>query len=360
MKVRFCSPVRSHIGYGELGRIVVHQLVEAGVDVSVAPIRMGESNLDFGALGAQTQARMVAAERVDVNIVSMVPTMFARFRDPAAKNIGHTMFETDRLPQDWVVECNRMDAIWVPSEWGRAAFAASGVTVPIHVVGVHADAREPAIEPAADGMFRLLSMFDWQPRKNPVGLLRAYCAAFHRRKDTVLVLKAGFVSGTAQEAEKQLRGAVAAICNNIGAAADMPRIELSTALLSSEGIQRLHAGTHAYLGLSHGEGWGLPAWDSALLGRPVLHTGWSAPPEFLPENSRIAYRMAPVYGMYPIMPFHDGGMRWADPDLDDAIDRLRDLEANYPRHAEAARGNQQELRERYSLPRRLEQLRAAL
>ena len=33
MKVRFCSPVRSHIGYGELGRIVVHQLIQAGIDI---------------------------------------------------------------------------------------------------------------------------------------------------------------------------------------------------------------------------------------------------------------------------------------------------------------------------------------
>lgn len=359
MKVRFCSPVRSHIGYGELGRIVVHQLIQAGVDVSVAPIRMGDSNVDFGELGAQAQARTAQVDRVAVNIVSMVPSMFARFRDPAAKNIGYTMFETDRLPQDWVAACNSMDAIWVPSEWGRAAFAASGVTVPIHVVGVHADAREPAIAPAA-GSFRLLSMFDWQPRKNPVGLLRAYCAAFHRRKDTVLVLKASHRAGTNPEAEQQLRGAIASICGNIGAAADLPCIELVTNLLSSEDIQGLHSGAHAYLSLSHGEGWGLPAWDSALLGRPVLHTGWSAPTEFLTEASCIAYRMAPVYGMFPIMPFHDGGMRWADPDLDDAIDKLRDLEANYPRHAEAAQRHQQDLRERYSLPRRLEQLRAAL
>lgn len=359
MKVRFCSPVRSHIGYGELGRILVHQLIQAGVDVFVAPIRMGDSNLDFGPLGAQTAARTVPLEKADVNIVSMVPQLFSRFRDPAAKNIGYTMFETDRLPADWIAECNRMDAIWVPSEWGRQCFIDSGVTVPIHVVGVHAEAREPA-GPPAPGVFRLLSMFDWQPRKNPVGLIRAYCAAFHRRKDTVLVLKAGHFSGTGAAAEQQLRSALASICGNIGAAADLPRIELATGLLSSEAVHRLHGDAHAYLSLSHGEGWGLPAWDSALLGRPVLHTGWSAPTEFLPEISRIAYRMAPVYGMYPTMPFHDGSMRWAEPDLDDAIDKLRGLESGYAHHVEAAQLNRQDLRERYSLPRRLEQLRAAL
>ncbi|MFT3807053.1 hypothetical protein [Arenimonas sp.] len=359
MKVRFCSPVRSHIGYGELGRILVHQLLQAGVDVSVAPIRMGEANLDFGPLGAQAQARTLQVDRVDVNIVSMVPQMFARFRDPAAKNIGYTMFETDRLPPEWVVECNRMDAIWVPSEWGRQSFLASGVSVPIHVVGVHAEAREPALEPV-EGPFRLLSMFDWQPRKNPTGLLRAYCAAFHRRKDTVLVLKAGHGGGSAGDSERQLQAAVASICNNIGPAADLPRIELASGLLSSEQVQRMHAGAHAYLSLSHGEGWGLPAWDSALLGKPVLHTGWSAPTEFLPDASCIAYRMAPVYGMHPLMPFHDGSMRWADPDLDDAIDKLRELEANYSVRADAAREHCRGLRERYSLPRRLEQLRAAL
>lgn len=37
------------------------------------------------------------------------------------------MFETDLIPQSFVKACNAMDEIWVPSEFSRRSFAASGV-----------------------------------------------------------------------------------------------------------------------------------------------------------------------------------------------------------------------------------------
>ena len=35
--------------------------------------------------------------------------------------VGRTMFETDRLPAEYVRRCNRMDEIWVPSQWSKAS-----------------------------------------------------------------------------------------------------------------------------------------------------------------------------------------------------------------------------------------------
>ncbi|HIL68519.1 MAG TPA: hypothetical protein EYG38_01525, partial [Verrucomicrobia bacterium] len=37
-------------------------------------------------------------------------------------NIGRTMFETDRIPKNWVKVCNKMDEIWVPSQFNRDTF----------------------------------------------------------------------------------------------------------------------------------------------------------------------------------------------------------------------------------------------
>lgn len=37
------------------------------------------------------------------------------------------MFETDRIPEGWVNRCNRMDAIWVPTEFHRNIFKDNGV-----------------------------------------------------------------------------------------------------------------------------------------------------------------------------------------------------------------------------------------
>lgn len=45
----------------------------------------------------------------------------------AAYVVGRTMFETDSLPHDWVGRCNRMDEVWVPTEFHRQTFASAGV-----------------------------------------------------------------------------------------------------------------------------------------------------------------------------------------------------------------------------------------
>jgi hypothetical protein len=45
----------------------------------------------------------------------------------AAISVGRTMFETDRLPIDWVKACNRLDYVWVPTEFNAMTFAAAGV-----------------------------------------------------------------------------------------------------------------------------------------------------------------------------------------------------------------------------------------
>ena len=225
MKVRFCSPVKSHMGYAELGRIVINQLVQAGFDVTVVEIPLQGSAADFGELGAQAERLIGNADSADVNIVNMIPPLFERYRLPGARNIGYTTFESDRIPAAWVGQCNQMDAIWVQAEWVRDVFAASGVVVPISVVGV--DAIQRPAHPPADGPFRLLSVFQWSARKNPVNLIRAYCAAFDGNKDTVLTLKTHRGTDPGESA-KFVRNAIGQCLSLSRASRAMPRIEVAT------------------------------------------------------------------------------------------------------------------------------------
>ena len=48
--------------------------------------------------------------------------------------VGRTMFEADQLPQHLVEHCNLFDELWVPSEFNRQTFAASGVKVPMFIL----------------------------------------------------------------------------------------------------------------------------------------------------------------------------------------------------------------------------------
>lgn len=47
--------------------------------------------------------------------------------DSNAITIGRTMFETDRLPSGWNMRLNKMDWIWVPTQFHRDVFISGGV-----------------------------------------------------------------------------------------------------------------------------------------------------------------------------------------------------------------------------------------
>src|SRR5207245_11541564 len=76
----------------------------------------------------RTLNRLLAAP-IPSNAVHVCHILASHFRtEPTAiANVGRTMFETDRLPEGWAEACNRMDAVWVPSEFNRQTFAFAGV-----------------------------------------------------------------------------------------------------------------------------------------------------------------------------------------------------------------------------------------
>jgi len=358
LKIRFCTPFRSHSGYAELGRILVDQCVRAGHEVGVAEIPVQSSAGDFGPLAAQAAALLGRVAQPETNIVNMIPPRFAEYRVAGARNIGCTMFETDRLPADWIAQCNAMDAIWVPSEWVREMFVASGVRVPVSVVGVDA-IEAPYAPPPADGPFRLLSVFEWSARKNPLGLLRAWCAAFDGEADVALTLKVGRHADARQTFEfvqAELQRALAGIKPSRA----FPRIDISPHLLSAAQMRQLHERCHGYVSLAHSEGWGLPPWEATLAGRPVVHTAWSAPMEFVHSQGQVACNLAPVYGMAEFVPFYDNSMQWAEPHLDEAVAKLRAMRRDYESWDRNARAHRDTVLARYSPQARLQQLQAAL
>jgi glycosyltransferase involved in cell wall biosynthesis len=357
MRIRVCTPLRSHMGYAELGRILVNQLLRAGHDVSTTEIDIQRSDADFGPLAAQALALRERHAAAEINIINMIPDWFEKARLPGAVNIGYTMFEADRLPDAWVAACNRMDAIWVPSAWVRGVFVASGVTVPVTVIGIDAAPLPQADAP--EGPFRLLSVFQWSARKNPVGLLRAYCAAFDGDDSVVLTLK----THRDEDAEKSARFVGSVVDFTMARMKPrrfLPRVEIATPFYSAAQMQQLHASSHAFVSLSHAEGWGLPAWDASLAGRPVVHTAYSSPTEFVHPQGLVRSHLTPVYGMQDFANFYDIGMCWGEPDLDRAATLLRDLKARSGYWREQAAAHRLALQERYSLPRRLEALEAAL
>ncbi len=115
--------------------------------------------------------------------------------------IIRTMFETDRIPPDWVITCNNMDEIWVPTQFNVETFTAAGVNRnKLFVIpqGIDSDRFSPDVIPRDwpdKKGFNFLSVFVWQDRKGWDVLLKAYLTKFNIKDDVALILLSFYPPG---------------------------------------------------------------------------------------------------------------------------------------------------------------------
>jgi hypothetical protein len=82
--------------------------------------------------------------------------------------------------------------------------------------------------------------------------------------------------------------------------------------------------------------------------------------EFVHPQGQVACNLTPVYGMTEFVPYYDNTMQWAEPHLDDAVDKLRALRRDYAGWSATAAAHRKTILARYSPQARLQQLQAAL
>ena len=195
MNLVWRGPVTDPSGYASGGRAFLRGLCEEGATVRLEPHMWNPAE----AITPADRRRLIALSEVELpRVNASVQHTFGRLFDPYAPGrvrVGRTMFETDRIPADWVARCNALDEIWVPTEHNREAFAAAGVDPeriavvpePFELDRIDRDAGPCHLEDAHGTVF--LAAFDWTLRKGWDVLLDAWSRAFDADDDVTLVLK---------------------------------------------------------------------------------------------------------------------------------------------------------------------------
>lgn len=313
MKIQLAAPIEELTGYGEFARHLARGLTEAGADVLVSPIRIDqrqEKSLFSGKLGRHPKP--------DIDIVCMVPTLFGANRHPSArKNVGFSMWEADRLPNAWVEPCNKMDAVLVPSRFCDDVFRKS-LKIPVKYAPPPLDFTDLTgkvrPEKVAGAPFVFYSIFQWSERKNPLGLIRAYWAAFTGRDDVVLRLKLYTRQqdvGEKARIEAELGGLRKAV-----RLLHYPRVELDFAPMTREQIIGFHLAGDCFVSATRGEGLGLGVIEAMALEIPVIATNCGGHKDFIQNGSYVVpAQETPCANAGSYAPWHTGEMWWAEPDL---------------------------------------------
>ncbi len=246
-----------------------------------------------------------------------LPPLFDRLPQLASmRTAAYCVWETERLPGEYVGILSRVGEIWTCSEFCRRAFAEHFPRVAVlpHIV------ERPSLTPQAlafaraatgaeDGAFLFFSIVDsLNPRKNLPTLLAAFS------------LLRGRVARKVRLVLKQYRAAL-----DLAAFPDV--VSLSGQLENAE-MAALHAVCHAYVSAHHAEGWGLGLSASMAFGRPVIATGYSGNMEYMDAGNSVPlpYVLEPVSEeMSRRIPWFTPDMRWARVDANVLASAMKDV-----------------------------------
>jgi glycosyltransferase involved in cell wall biosynthesis len=313
----FCSPSGVRVSAESL----VAGMRGEGIQTSLRDLRTD-------ILDEPNHVRFDGLEDFDVTLIHTQPDPFfldayarsdLQERSPATYRIAYWYWEFDSIPEGWVRRAEGVDEVWAAT-----SFVAKGLrdrlSVPVLTMfpGVQLGnyvRRDRSYFGVEEGTFMFLFNFHMNSvmeRKNPLGLIRAFKAAFNPKEPVSLVVKTMY--GHHHPAQMtQLRDAAA------GA-----RIQLIDEMYTPDEVLSLTDACDAYVSLHRSEGLGLTLAEAMLMGKPVIATGFSGNVDFMDESNSLLVPYELVR-LGRTMPPYDPDLMWAEPSVDHAASLMRRL-----------------------------------
>jgi glycosyltransferase involved in cell wall biosynthesis len=330
-KVFLRGPILTQSGYGHHARTVLRALTSRKdlFDIYVQPISWGstswiwkddEERKYIDDLLKKTISYMSTGGKFDISLQVTIPNEWEKI---APINIGVTAgIETTKVSPQWIEKSYLMDKIITissHSKWSyentkydganekgeRTIIKAKG---PIEYVSYPVRRFEPEdIDFSLQTDFNFLTVAQLSPRKNINQLVKCFVEKFKDDADVGLIIKAN----TAKNSLIDKRHTVSAFKRALEQHNDRKcKIYLLHGYLSDEEMAGLysHPKVKCYVTATHGEGFGLPIFEAAYYGLPVVATDWSGHLDFLYKPvkqkngkikkkhmfSRISYTLGPV------------------------------------------------------------------
>lgn len=327
--------LREVTGYSEEARTLLSALDRAGVAVAARELKPPRRSAAlYGALDPSHARQLATRIGVPRLVVEHHLPQPGSVPTPATATVARTMFETDRVPAEWLPVLGRRDQVWVPSSFNHATFRDSGIparrlrVVP-QVVDIEAFKRRPDSGSGDRERFRFLSVFDFSERKGSRQLLRAWCCAFGADDGVELMLKVVTVGLDLARARQRLYKVVSEAAREHGRAPAPIILRIGAPFRRSE-MPALYHGADAFVSASRGEAWGRPFMEATAAGLPVIAPRYGGHLDFLrPDDSWLVggrlVDVKPGDDLYPQYAHLYRGHRWFEVDVDELASAMRDV-----------------------------------
>ncbi len=379
MKILIEGPILTQSGYGEHARFVFESL-RKHADLYVKPLSWGHTTWRISdaskevidGINRQEEYSVESknkgvAPQYDLQVHVGIANEFTK---KAPKSVLITAgIETDRVSPKWLQKIlEGIDKIIVPSNHAKEGFTSTSYevltnsqsptllecTCPVRVVPYPVKQFKDQAEDDESKVSKISTNFNFLtvallgPRKNIEKQIEWFLKEFKNEPDVGLVLKTGFAkSSTIDRAktEKHLRTLVSKFKDS------KCKVYLMHGSMSELEINSLysHSKIKAYLSFSHGEGYGLPIFEAAYNGLPVVATDWSGHLDFLTMPvkqsgrvkekkmfAKVDYKLKEIPKEVAWKDIIPEGSSWAFPTENSARRQMRNVYKNYGMYAKWA------------------------
>lgn len=333
--------LRAELGMGELGRLALDTVREAGIP---------SGTYVYTNTASRQQHPLKEEPRSDLSCNLVVVNgdqlpHFSGYVGPAffadRYTVGLWAWELEEVPPIYLAGLEYVDEIWTLSAFERDAIRrVTDKPVEVFPVPILASDSPSSVMKEDLGLpdaFTFLFCFDLFSiieRKNPIGLIEAFSSAFSPDEGPHLVLK--LINGSHVRDELERLKVITA---------DRPDIHILDRYLDAAKQKALIATCDCYVSLHRSEGYGLTIAEAMSLGKPVIATAYSGNMDF--TNANNSYLVPWSAGRVPAgcAPYPEGA-RWAEPDLVAASRIMREVyEHQDEAHAVGARARESVVRD---------------
>jgi len=308
-KVLIKGPILSRSGYGEQARCILKALRsrEDLFDIHLINIPWGRTGqqsevteeTEYIRENLQRTATLIQQNNnqaaFDISVQVTIPN---EFQPMAPINIGYTAgIETTKVAPQWIAKANEaVNKIITVSNHGKKVFEQTkydvhdqegnehkgwGLQVPVESINYPVRVSEPnEVNIDFKTSKNFITISQWGPRKNLENTIKWFVEKFRDDPDVGLVVKTNTASDTVIDREFT-QGRMQALLDSFGER--KCSVYLIHGELPAGGLAWLyeHPTMKALINIGHGEGFGLPLFEAACHGLPLITITWSGQMDFI-------------------------------------------------------------------------------
>jgi len=303
-KIIVKGPVLTRSGYGEQARFALRALRSSNMfDIYVTTINWGQTSWIpddteerqwIDEMIMKTSEHVQSGGRFDMSLQVTIPN---EFQNMAPINIGYTAgIETTMVAPEWIEAGNAMDKLIVVSNHSKNVYEDTKyftqeegsnepvpffLTTPIDVVNYPVRNYEKKdLDLDLEYDFNFLCVAQWGPRKNLKNTIRWFIEEF-KDQEVGLVVKANIAKNCYMDYDLCYRKIQELLSRT--ATQRKCKVYLLHGDMTDEEMTGLynHPKIKAFTILTHGEGYGLPIFEAAYYGLPIIAPAWSGQCDYL-------------------------------------------------------------------------------